>query len=119
VTLEAFCEHVKEALKLDYVRVVGDSQRNIQKVAVLGGSGGRFISKAQFAGADVLVTGDIDHHTAHDALAAGMCVIDAGHHIESILKTAVAEKLQHLLGAERYSTEVVASTVSTDPFRLV
>jgi dinuclear metal center YbgI/SA1388 family protein len=119
MTLESFCEHVKEALKLDYVRVVGGSQRNIQKVAVLGGSGGRFISKAQFAGADVLVTGDIDHHTAHDALAAGMCVIDAGHHIESILKTAVAEKLQHLLGAERYSTEVVASTISTDPFRMV
>ena len=30
--------------------------------------------------ADVLITGDIDHHTGIDAVAQGLAVIDAGHY---------------------------------------
>ena len=66
---------------------------SIRKVAVLGGSGSRYIRHAMFAGADVLVTGDIDYHTAHDALAAGIAIIDPGHNIEKIMKRRVAEWL--------------------------
>ena len=33
-----------------------------------------------------LITGDIDYHTAHDALAAGMTIIDPGHNIEKVMK---------------------------------
>ena len=54
------------------VPVVGDPEpRPIRKVAVLGGSGRELRADAMRAGADVLVTGDIDYHTAMDALAAG------------------------------------------------
>ena len=38
------------------------------------------ISDALAAGADVYVTGDIDHHSGIDALQAGLAVIDAGHY---------------------------------------
>ena len=54
------------------VRVVGDLERVIRKVAVLGALASIYVRHAMFAGADVLVTGDIDYHTAHDALAAGI-----------------------------------------------
>ncbi len=118
-TLGQCCERVKQAFSLDYVRVVGDLQSRVRKVAVLGGSGARFVGKAKFAGADVIVTGDIDHHTAHDALASGMCIIDAGHHIESILKAAVAARLQTSVSEQGYETEIIASALSTNPFRLV
>ena len=30
-------------------------------------------------GADVIITGDIDHHEGIDSVAQGLCVIDAGH----------------------------------------
>ena len=30
--------------------------------------------------AQVLITGDIDYHSAIDALAQGLCIIDAGHY---------------------------------------
>ena len=45
-------------------------------------------------GADVLVTGDIDHHTGLDALAQGMAVIDAGHYgLEHLFIEDVAERI--------------------------
>ena len=28
----------------------------------------------------MLITGDIDHHTGIDALAMGLCIVDAGHY---------------------------------------
>ena len=44
------------------------------------GSGGSFIKDAINAGADVMITGDIDHHEGIDAVAQGLAVIDAGHY---------------------------------------
>lgn len=117
-SLTAFAERVKQALDVPFVRVVGDPVREIHKAAVLGGAGSRYVRHAQFAGADVLVTGDIDYHTAHDALAAGMAIIDAGHNAEKIMKSSVTERLQQALSADRYATRVVASQVNTEPFRL-
>mgnify|MGYP001339324894 CR=1 FL=1 len=89
----------------------------IRKAAVLGGAGARYASKAQFAGADVLITGDIDYHTAQDALAAGMCLIDPGHHAEHMMKKPVADLLESLLTGNKYNTEVFPSETDTDPFR--
>src|SRR5690625_677000 len=37
--LESLAEHIKETFKLSHVRVVGDLKKDVQKVAVLGGSG--------------------------------------------------------------------------------
>lgn len=116
-SLEALTEQVKRVFEVDHVRVVGSLDRTIRKVAVLGGSGGRYWKRAQFMGADVLITGDIDYHTAHDALAAGVALIDVGHHVEKIMKTAVAEYLRAAFADKRYDTEVIASQINTDPFQ--
>jgi putative NIF3 family GTP cyclohydrolase 1 type 2 len=60
------------------VRIAGTAD-DLHRVAVLPGSGGSAIDAAVAAGADALVTGDIDHHQARRALDLGMAVIDAGH----------------------------------------
>ncbi len=59
------------------VRVAGERSRPVATVAAIPGSGGSFVAAA--AGSDVLVTGDIGHHTARQALDLGMAVIDPGH----------------------------------------
>jgi dinuclear metal center YbgI/SA1388 family protein len=118
-SLDAFAERVKRALDVPFVRVVGDGAKPIRKVAVLGGSGSRFIRNAMFAGADVLVTGDIDYHTAHDALVAGLALVDSGHNAEKIMKAKVADWLRERLREKGYATEAVASQVNTEPFRLL
>ncbi|AFC32246.1 YqfO [Paenibacillus mucilaginosus 3016] len=119
VTLQELCEKVKEAFEVPMLRVVGDPDKVIRKAAVLGGSGARYVRHAQFAGADVLVTGDIDYHTAHDALAAGMAIIDPGHNVEKIMKQGVASYLERKLAERKWATAVAASQINTEPFRFV
>ena len=119
LTLGELAKQVKAAYAVPSVRVVGHLDRVIRKVAVLGGSGRDFVKAAMFAGADVLITGDIDYHTAHDALAAGFALIDAGHNIEKLLKPAVAQVLNDKLANDGYATVAVASAIDTEPFQFV
>lgn len=87
-TLEVLRKNVHESLKMTApeqmkqepgIRMTGNPDRKIRKVAIVNGSGGSFIPKALFKGADLLITGDVDHHGALDALEAGMAVMDIGH----------------------------------------
>jgi hypothetical protein len=117
--LKELAERVKAAYRIPAVRMVGDPDREIRKAAVLGGSGREFVHDAMRAGADVLITGDIDYHTAMDALAAGFAIIDAGHNIEKLVKPAVADRLNDMFRQEGYATVAVASEVDTEPFRFV
>ena len=93
-------------------RLAGDPQRPVQSVALCGGSGASLITGAIRAKADVYVTGDVKHHQALDAIAAGLTVIDAGHHgTERPFVSHLAERLS----AEGVG-EVLISEISTDPF---
>ncbi|ETT74335.1 hypothetical protein C173_09578 [Paenibacillus sp. FSL R7-277] len=115
-TLGEFIETVKRGLDVESVRVVGDLDRKVRKAAVMGGSGAKYYSSAIFKGADVLVTGDIDYHTAQDAHLAGIALIDPGHNAEKIMKVKVAEFLAGKLTEHKYGTAVHASQPDTEPF---
>lgn len=119
VTLGEFVEVVKEQLDVPFVRVVGDLNRPLRKAAVVGGSGGKYWKASMFRGADVLVTGDIDYHTAQDAQMAGIALIDPGHNAEKMMKSKVAQWLEQKLSAGKYETKVHASTIDTEPFRFI
>lgn len=79
-TLGDYAAFVKNAFGLSSVKVFGDSESVIKKVAVLPGSGKSDIENAIAADADVLITGDIDHHSGIDAIQDGLMIIDAGHY---------------------------------------
>lgn len=70
---------VKNVFDMDYVRVTGELSNQVQRVAISTGAGKSMVSYALNKQAQLLITGDIDHHTAIDALAQGLQVIDAGH----------------------------------------
>lgn len=80
VTLRQCCEDVKRVFHLESVRVFGDPERLVERIAICPGSGKSVIGEALKKQADVLVTGDIGHHDGIDAAAQGMAVIDAGHY---------------------------------------
>lgn len=80
VTLRQCCEDVKHAFCLESVRVFGDPDRMVERLAICPGSGKSVITEALKKHADVLITGDIGHHEGIDAAAQGMAVIDAGHY---------------------------------------
>lgn len=80
MTLEECCVYVKHKLNLGSIKVFGDMDQKVCRMAVSPGSGKTSISAALKKGADVLVTGDIGHHDGIDAVEQGMAVIDAGHY---------------------------------------
>ena len=54
-------------------------EREVGRVAALGGSGGSFIAEVAASGAGAYVTGDLDYHDALLAESLGLAAIDAGH----------------------------------------
>lgn len=79
MSTEEFAKFVKKVLSLDHVRLAGSDPGEVRRVAVVGGSGGGFLHAALAAGADALVTGDVDYHDADEARHLGLLVVDGGH----------------------------------------
>ncbi|KAL0233690.1 hypothetical protein PCE1_002199 [Barthelona sp. PCE] len=80
--VKEFRNNVSEtAAKANPMRVIGDQQRVIEKVAIITGSGGSMLSKVNRHGVDAFITGDITYHVAQQCEDEGICLIDAGHFI--------------------------------------
>jgi len=98
MTLRQCCELVKEVFSLENVKVFGDLDTEVSRMAICPGSGKSFIKTAVKKNADVYVTGDIGHHDGIDAVAQKLCVIDAGHYgIEHIFIKDMTEYLNEKL----------------------
>ena len=120
VSIEDFARQVKEALPVDYVRLVKADAKMVKKVALCSGAGSEFIAKAAFLGADAYVTGDVKYHEAQQAVEMGLHVIDGGHFgtefpVAAVLRDRLAEELSGLKG----EVEVVADTLSKDLFSVI
>jgi hypothetical protein len=82
MTLREFTTHAADRLPATAwgVRAAGDPDRVVRTVAVCGGSGGDLAGAARSAGADVLLTADLKHHAASEALAeTGVALVDVAH----------------------------------------
>jgi len=118
LTLEQLLVRVKEALGVSWLRVVGDLDSQIKKVAVCGGSGGNLVSAAAFQGAQVLLTGDVKYHEARDAQDLNLNIIDAGHDLteQVVIPTLVEYLMQELKG----KIDIIGLDSSVKPvFRIV
>lgn len=119
-TLVEVARRIAVGLPAPSVRIVGRVDREVRRVAVLGGAGADAVPEAVAAGADVLVTGDVRHHAALDALALGLALVDAGHHAtEAAAMPAFAARLAEHAAAAGLSAPVELSTVPTDPWTTV
>ncbi len=78
-SLRQFAGLVADRLGTVGLRVAGDPERPLRRVAAVPGSGGDLLEAAIAAGADAVVTGDVRHHSTVSAVERGVAVIDAGH----------------------------------------
>lgn len=105
-TFGAFCEMLCEVLHVPDPRVAGDPKSMVEKVALLGGGGSRRIDLAKSVGADVYVTGDVNHHQFLQAKALGINVIDATHFwTERPGMVELAPRLHELLSSQGVTVE--------------
>lgn len=119
-TLDAFAARVAAALPVTAhgVRVAGDPQRQVRRVAVCGGAGDFLLDELAGSDVDVFVTSDLRHHRAAEFLEHdGPALVDVAHWaaewtwlpaLEARLREASAER------GDRVETRV--STLCTDPW---
>ena len=93
---ERFAVHVAHSLGVKTLTISPGMKEMIERVAVLGGSGGNYIGQAIDAGADAFVTGDLGHHDFLDNSGLIM-LIDASHRATEI---PVLKKIGDYLAGE-------------------
>ena len=71
---------VKERFAIPTVRFFGDGEKVVTLAAICPGSGKSLVKDCHAKGADVYITGDIDHHTGIDQVDDELPIIDAGHY---------------------------------------
>lgn len=106
------------------VRVAGDREAPIRRIAVCGGAGDSLFDAVRASGADVYVTADLRHHPASEAReAAGggpPYLIDVSHYAsESLWLAPAAAALAARLTERGLSAEFRISGVNTDPWDFV
>lgn len=106
------------------VRVAGDRNALVRRVAVCGGAGDSLFDQVRASGADVFVTADLRHHPASEVReAAGKgtpYLIDVSHFgSEWLWLTPAAAALGHVLAGRGFAPDIRVSTVNTDPWDFV
>lgn len=88
-------ERIKVALDCQAVRLNGEPDTMVQRIAVCGGDGKDFIYPALLAGAEVFLTGDAGYNMAADGAEDGLITIEAGHyHTEAPVCAVLAGKIR-------------------------
>jgi len=107
-TLKEFSLNVKKILKLNGVKVIGDLNRNIEKVGILGGSGGHEsdIERACLEKCDCYITGEIKHHIGLLAQFKDLCLIEVDHGIEKVVFDKLSKDIEDELKIKVYVSEV-------------
>lgn len=117
MTLADFAGMVAQALPQTAggVRVAGDPDRVVRRVAVCGGSGDFLLDDLAHADIDVYVTSDLRHHRAAEFLEhQGPALIDVAHWAaEWTWLPVTADRLREALGD---SVEIRVSLTPTDPW---
>lgn len=108
-------KNLKRELHLTSVNFVQTNNSLIKRIAIIGGSGGKYIHEAKEIGADVLVTGDVTYHTAMDAKEIGLKMIDIAHYAEVIME----EKIAVLLNEKFYGdVKIYQTSMSNNPIEV-
>jgi dinuclear metal center YbgI/SA1388 family protein len=123
IPLSAFAAQVARGLPATAtgIRVAGDPDRPVRRVAVCGGSGDSFFEAVRAAGADAYVTADLRHHPASEAVEAGgpdgPALVDAAHWATEWPWLRLAERDLRTAAEKRgWSLETRVSTQVTDPW---
>ncbi len=118
-SLEELTEEVKELLGVEALKIVGPRNKDVKRVAVCGGSGGRFIEKAVSAGADLYITGDIGYHQFQQGIDLNIALMDPGHDAtERVVIPFLAAYLKDRVEKGGHSHQIIISRVETSPWKI-
>ncbi len=115
MTIRECALYVKEKFNIPSVRFFGDANQKVSIAAICPGAGRSVLNHCHEKGAEVYITGDIDHHTGIDQLDEHLPIIDAGHYgIEHIY----IEDICQMLSEKCPELKLSAATIK-HPFEVV
>ncbi|WP_333740843.1 Nif3-like dinuclear metal center hexameric protein [Streptomyces sp. IBSBF 2806] len=103
------------------IRVAGDPEALVRRVAVSGGSGDSLFEQVRAAGVDAFLTADLRHHPASEFVAAGahspLALLDAAHWAtEWPWCELAASQLDEISDRRGWDLRVHVSRTVTDPW---
>ena len=115
IKLPTLIGRVKQGLGVAGLMQAGPTDGKVATVAVSAGSAGGMWKAALAAGADAYLTGEMRHHDALAAAAAGLAVLCVGHsNSERITLGKLARRLAGMLDG----VKVMTSATDRDPFTI-
>ncbi len=115
-SLKAMLDRVRKVCGVRGLQLAGPARRTVRSLAVGCGSCGGMYRDAIAAGADLYVTGELRHHDALAAAAAGLTVVCVGHsNSERLTLKAMAKRLTKAMA----KLEVKLARADKDPFNIV
>lgn len=114
IKLEEFVKFVINSLGEDGAKFVGNPDKIISKVGIVGGAGGSELAKAIELGCDCYITGEIHHHQALEAVENEIAVIEVSHFVESVFKNT----LKRVLSIQFPDVEIMLAKES-NPFNII
>ncbi len=111
-TLKELADKVKETFKLSGLRIVGDMNKKIKRIGILGGSGGSIpcLNDALREKLDCYITGEIHLDKAIYANQRGLCLLEVNHGVERFVFEGLITELE-----AKFGNRFVISDINTDP----
>lgn len=109
-----FAKQIKETLDLPEIRIVVKSDRYVEKVGIVTGSGMDVLLNAKEHLFELFLTGDVKYHQALDAMSKGYCIIDGGHYGT---ERFFSEAMFTLMDGYLDGVEIIKSKVNVNPFQ--
>ncbi|NVY95833.1 Nif3-like dinuclear metal center hexameric protein [Lactobacillus sp. DCY120] len=120
LSVQELARLVRQKFQLSGLRLISKQPEQIvRKIGFLGGDGGKFYPQAVARGLEVLITGDVYYHTAHEMLTTNLSVIDPGHHIEVIFQDQMQSLIKSWAQAADWQIEVQVAQANTEPFQFI
>lgn len=118
VVFGEYIEFIKKTFDIDKVRVCGNLNKSIKRIAIINGSGEDFIMSAVEKGADCIITGDTTFHYVSDYNEMGICIIDAGHfEVEWKIFKEYCEMLKGKLINNGFEGKLLFSEACVNPYQ--
>lgn len=112
VKASEFLTNLKKILSIPILKVAGNIEKRIKKIAFLGGSGSSYIDYAITKNADIFITADLSYHNYFD-YEDKIIIVDAGHFETEILGLNALYKVLNRILKDK--VEIIKTKYITNP----
>jgi dinuclear metal center YbgI/SA1388 family protein len=113
-------EPIKRCLKLNSVRIAGDTRLQARRAAVCSGAGSSLMEAFLTSDAQVYISGDLRYHDARAVEEAGRALIDVGHFAsERIVIDSLVDQLRRAAKMADWVVSIDPCRLERDPFQVL